>query len=55
MVSTETDRQDFAERSYATGCCHGDPKGGRQQSVVRFYTELTLVFSALVKETKEDV
>lgn len=34
MVSTETDRQDFAERSYATGRCHGNLKGGRQQSVV---------------------
>lgn len=48
MVSTETDRQDFAERSYATGCCHGDAKGGRRQSVVSFYTELTLFFTALV-------
>lgn len=28
MVSTETDRQDFVVRSYATGCCHGNVKEG---------------------------
>lgn len=33
MVSTETDRRDFAVRSYATGCCHGNVKeGGRRQA-----------------------
>lgn len=28
MVSTETDRRDFAVKSYATGCCHGNVKKG---------------------------
>lgn len=41
MVSTETDRRDFAVKSYATGCCHGNVKegGGDRLNVGSVFTQ----------------